>query len=235
MRIGILEDEALIAEHLSSVIADKEYELVFLCDNVIDAKKALTQGVDLVLLDIKVNGKLSGLDLAQHLNENYNIPFIFISSNFDDRTIEKIKVLKPYGFLTKPFKNIDVDIAIDIAIEKHISFKEANSVTTTYFYVKDKGAWIKLFYEEIIYIEASDNYSTLFFKNKPELVITKNLKYFESQLPSEQFFRINRSVIVNISGISSLSNKTVIVNEKEFLLSETTNKNLLKQYLNLLK
>lgn len=235
MRIGILEDETLIAEHLSAVIADKEYELVFLCDNVIEAKNALTQGVDLVLLDIKVHGKLSGLDLAQHLNENYNIPFIFISSNFSDGIIEQIKVLKPYGFLTKPFKNIDVDIAIDIAIEKHISFKESNSLATNYLYVKDKGAWIKLFYEEIIYIEASDNYSTFYLKNKPELVVTKSLKYFESQLPPSVFFRINRSTIVAIKSITSISSKAVFVNDIEFILSENIDKNLLKQYMHLPK
>lgn len=233
MRIGILEDEALIAEHLSAVIEDKGYELVFLCDNVEDAKVALTKGVDLVLLDIKVNGALTGLDLAQHLNENYHLPFIFISSNFDINTLEQVKIVKPYGFLTKPFKNIDVDIAIDVALEKHNSLKESNSITNNYLFVKDKGVWIKLLYEEIMYIEAADNYSTIFFKDKGELVITKNLKYFEEHLPQKKFIRINRSVIVKTKMIHKLSAKTILIDNKEFVLSDNINKKLLKEYLNI--
>lgn len=220
MRIGILEDEVLIADHLSAVISDKGYDLVFLCDNVKDAKTSLTKGVDLVLLDIKVNGTLTGLDLAQHINENYQLPFVFISSNFDSKTLELVKAVKPYGFLTKPFKNIDVDIAIDLAIERHNSLNVINSVISNYLFVKDKGSWIKLFFHEIIYIEASDNYSTIFFENKPECVITKNLKYFEEQLPQNDFIRVNRSVIVNTNKIESFDSKSVSVINKKFAISD---------------
>lgn len=230
MRIGILEDEALIAEHLSSVIEDKGYELVFLCDNVEDAKVALTKGVDLVLLDIKVNGALTGLDLAQHLNENYRLPFIFISSNFDINTLEQVKIVKPYGFLTKPFKNIDVDIAIDVALEKHNSLKESNSVTNNYLFVKDKGTWIKLFFDDITYIEAADNYSTIFFENKEACVITKNLKYFEENLPQNIFIRVNRSVMINTQKVEKMDSKTVYINHKEFSISDTA-KSFLKNIL----
>ncbi|MBK8367256.1 MAG: response regulator transcription factor [Bacteroidetes bacterium] len=226
MRIGILEDEVLIADHLSSVIEDKGYEVCFVADNVEEAKELLKNNIDFLLLDIKVNGKLSGIDMADYVNQHYQIPFIFISSNTDDETIDKVKLAKPYGFLSKPFKNFDVDIAIDLALEKHSAIQQSNPSKQSVFFVKDKGAWIKLNYNDILYVEAADNYSTLFFTNQPEMVITKNLKYFESIFPESLFIRINRSIIVKIASIDKLDAKYVYITEKSFVISDSIKEEL---------
>lgn len=232
MRIGILEDEFLISDHLTSVIEDKGYEVCFVSDNVDDAKEQLKKNVDFLLLDIKVNGKQSGIDFAEFVNQNYNIPFIFISSNTDEETIDKVKSAKPYGFLTKPFKNFDVDIAIDLALEKHSAIQQSNPIQQSVFFVKDKGAWIKLNYNDILYVEAADNYSTLFFVNQPEMVITKNLKYFESIFPESLFLRINRSIIVKISAIDKMHVKYIYINDKAFVVSDNM-KEELRQKINI--
>jgi DNA-binding LytR/AlgR family response regulator len=232
MRIGILEDEFLISDHLTSVIEDKGYEVCFVSDNVDDAKEQLKKNVDFLLLDIKVNGKQSGIDFAEFVNQNYHIPFIFISSNTDEETIDKVKSAKPYGFLTKPFKNFDVDIAIDLALEKHSAIQQSNPIQQSVFFVKDKGAWIKLNYNDILYVEAADNYSTLFFVNQPEMVITKNLKYFESIFPESLFLRINRSIIVKISAIDKMHVKYIYINDKAFVVSDNM-KEELRQKINI--
>lgn len=232
MRIGILEDEWLISDHLTSVIEEKGYEVVFVSDNVEDAKIQLKKNVDFLLLDIKVNGIQSGIDFAEFVNQNYNIPFIFISSNTDEETIDKVKTAKPYGFLTKPFKNFDVDIAIDLALEKHYVIQQSNPTQHSVFFVKDKGAWVKLNYNDVLYVEAADNYSTLFFVNKPEMVITRNLKYFESIFPVSQFLRINRSIIVKIQAVDKMDSKYIYVNEKVFAISDNM-KEELRQKINI--
>lgn len=226
MRVGILEDEFLISDHLKSVIEDKGYEVCFVADNVDEAKIRLREGVDFLLLDIKVNGNLSGIDLAEFVNENYSLPFIFISSNTDDLLIEKVKMAKPYGFLSKPFKNIDVDIAIDLALEKHSSIQRSNPEKQSVFFVKDKGAWIKLNYNDVLFVEAADNYSTIFFENKSEMVITKNLKYFESIFSEESFVRINRSVIIKITAIDRYDAKCVYVKQRSFIISDSMKKEI---------
>jgi DNA-binding LytR/AlgR family response regulator len=201
-------------------------------DNVDDAKEQLKKNVDFLLLDIKVNGKQSGIDFAEFVNQNYHIPFIFISSNTDEETIDKVKSAKPYGFLTKPFKNFDVDIAIDLALEKHSAIQQSNPIQQSVFFVKDKGAWIKLNYNDILYVEAADNYSTLFFVNQPEMVITKNLKYFESIFPESLFLRINRSIIVKISAIDKMHVKYIYINDKAFVVSDNM-KEELRQKINI--
>jgi DNA-binding LytR/AlgR family response regulator len=100
------------------------------------------------------------------------------------------------------------------------------------FFVKDKGAWIKLNYNDILYVEAADNYSTLFFVNQPEMVITKNLKYFESIFPESLFLRINRSIIVKISAIDKMHVKYIYINDKAFVVSDNM-KEELRQKINI--
>lgn len=87
-------------------------------------------------------------------------------------------------------------------------------------------------YNDVLFVEAADNYSTLFFVNKPEMVITKNLKYFESIFPESFFTRINRSIIVKISAIDKMDAKYIYVNEKAFIVSENM-KEELRQKINI--
>jgi len=220
MRIGILEDEALIADHLTSVIEDKGYEVCFVSDTVKDAKEQLKKNIDFLLLDIKVNGKLSGIDLAEHVNLNYSIPFIFISSNTDQHTLEKVKHAKPYGFLTKPFKNIDIEMAIDLALEKHAAVRQNPSSKNNFIFLKDKGSWIKVVLDNLLYLQASDNYTVLFFE-KDSFLITQNLKYFEGILPHEQFFKTHRSYLINKNFIESYSGDSILINSTSIPVSST--------------
>lgn len=220
MRIGILEDEILIAEHLSELILEKNYELVFCVDNFNEAKEEVKKGVDFLMLDIKIAGEQDGIDFANYIKSELNIPFLFISSNVDEETLQRVIQAQPYGFLSKPFKNIDVEMALDLAMEKFIHSPEHSNSKKAIF-LKDKGSWIKFELDSILFIEASDNYSIIYLNQKSEILITKNLKYFEENLPSNQFIRINRSNIINKNHIVQFDTKSVRINEYEFSISET--------------
>jgi DNA-binding LytR/AlgR family response regulator len=227
MRIGILEDELLIAEHLSELIMEKDYELVFCVDNFKEAKEEVKKGVDFLMLDIKIAGEQDGIDFANYIKSKLNIPFLFISSNVDEETLQRVIQAKPYGFLSKPFKNIDVEMALDLAMEKFIHSPEHSNSKKAIF-LKDKGSWIKFELDNILYIEASDNYSIIYLSQKSEVLITKNLKYFEENLPSNQFIRINRSNIINKNFVTQFDTKNIYIDNIGFSISDTININELK-------
>jgi len=73
---------------------------------------------EIVLLDIFLKGKLTGLDLAAVLSKE-NIPFIYLSANSNASILESAKATRPYGFLVKPFREKDVLVALDIASYRH--------------------------------------------------------------------------------------------------------------------
>ncbi len=224
MRVGILEDEILIAEHLCELIRDKGFEIAFNVSTVEEVKSELSKQIDLLILDIKVPGNEDGVDLAKYVNVHYKIPFLFISSNTDDKTRKRVLDTKPLGFISKPFKNFDVEIAIELALEK-----ASHETISEFIFIKDKGTWIKISLNDLFFLRASDNYTFLQLKSD-SLLITKNLKYFEEQLPNSIFCKIHRSYLVNLYHIQSYSNLNVKILNTDLPVSDSYRENL-KKYL----
>lgn len=108
-RILIIEDEPLIALDLQQLLEQEGYVVLSDYQNVTYAIEIINEWQpDLVLLDIELNEKKSGLDIATYLNQHTSIGFCFLTSYSDFNTLEKVKKTQPKGFLVKPFKAQDV-------------------------------------------------------------------------------------------------------------------------------
>lgn len=118
-KILIVEDEFIIADVLRGILKTAAYHVCGIADSVSEAMEMI-KGLkpDFVLMDIYLKGKLTGIDLAQTLNE-LNIPFIYISANSNQKILEAAKITNPYGFIIKPFRDKDVLTAIDIALYRY--------------------------------------------------------------------------------------------------------------------
>ena len=96
IKILILEDQLIIARDLKGILQSLGYAVVGMVTSVKKAEEILRQQpVDLILLDIIVQGDEDGIDLAQKIREQYHIPFIFITSHSDPNTLERAKNSEP--------------------------------------------------------------------------------------------------------------------------------------------
>src|SRR5690606_6443380 len=102
---------------MQSMLEDIGYEIVA---NVVDfesAAEALKENeVDLALVDIVLATEKTGIDFGRYIRKNYNIPFIFVTSNSDKATVENAKSVRPSGYLVKPFEQQDLFTSIEIAL-----------------------------------------------------------------------------------------------------------------------
>ena len=115
IRILIVEDEPLIARNIQQVLSDRNYSVSGIAYDQTTALDKLAQGAtDLILLDINLNGKFEGLDLASIFYER-KIPFIFITSYADEEMLEKAIKYQPAGYIVKPFEDRDLYAAIEVA------------------------------------------------------------------------------------------------------------------------
>ena len=73
---------------------------------------------DLVLMDIRMPGKIDGIDAAGIIKEKLKIPSIFITGHIRGDYVDRARRLDPLGFILKPFKMSEVQAAIDIALNK---------------------------------------------------------------------------------------------------------------------
>ena len=117
--ILIVEDDLIVAKNLKNILERAGYRVCGIARSVPHALDIVRQEKPtLVLLDIFLKGKETGIDLAGRLKEQ-NIPFIYLSANSNEDVLTLAKKTEPCGFLVKPFREKDLLIAIEIAQYRH--------------------------------------------------------------------------------------------------------------------
>ncbi len=235
--IFIVEDEPIIADFLEQCLSDEGFECLGIADSFDEARTQLMRcKPDLLLLDINLGTGPDGVDLAHFVNQQLNKPFLFVTSNTDPQTLERVKLTNPSGFVMKPFKKLDLITQIDLAWHAfqirtgNAQVDFTNSVLAgTHFFIKDKQKLVKLAYSDIRYAEACDNYSILYTRDA-KFVVSYSLKHVEAKLPLQEFLRVHRSYMVNITQISQINPKSlVLIDGKEIPVSEAHRSELLKR------
>ena len=132
-RIIIVEDEALIAAEIKSILKKLGYKVV---GHTMNGDKALdlfaNVETDLYILDISIKGTLDGIDLAKIIRDKYKLPFIFLTSFSDKITLEKVKDTMPYGYIVKPFNENDIKVNIELALHKFEAEQDKSLFSKSY-------------------------------------------------------------------------------------------------------
>lgn len=127
-KILIVEDQFIEANNLQMILEKAGYKVCSIARSVpvaldiVDREKP-----DLVLLDIFLQGNLTGIDLARKLREK-SIAFVYLSANSNKKTLDEAKVTRPYGFLIKPFREKDILVTLDIAWYLHEQYLASQQV-----------------------------------------------------------------------------------------------------------
>lgn len=118
-RIQIVEDEAIIAMDVQSRLMKLGYTVTAVCGTGEDAVwKAMSDRPDLILMDINLKGGIDGIQAAQQIRKEYDLPVVFLTAYGDEKTLARAKVTEPYAYLLKPCNDRDLRIAIEISLYK---------------------------------------------------------------------------------------------------------------------
>ena len=118
-KILIVEDEFIVANDLRLMLMNGGYSVCGVASSVEQARTLIEQkNPDWVLLDIILKTPTNGTELAKELHIR-KIPFLYISANTNEQTLEAAKATQPYGFLVKPFRERDLFVMLDIAFYRH--------------------------------------------------------------------------------------------------------------------
>jgi DNA-binding LytR/AlgR family response regulator len=221
LKIGIVEDEMIIAEALSEILKSIGYEIPEPASNYDEAIVLLEQEKpDLMLLDINLSSHLSGIDLALTINEKFQIPFIFLTANTDTVTLDQAKKVRPMAYLAKPITRDQLYSSIEIAIHNFNASKQTSSSspsTDNTLFIKDGYTFRKIDFTEITHLESDSNYVIVHLLNGSKLLSRSTMTTFLEQLPSTIFLRIHRSFAVNKFHIESIHTTEVLTLNKKTL------------------
>lgn len=117
--ILIVEDEFIVANDLRIMLKKAGFGICGIAASVDQARQLIaTKKPDWILLDIILQGKQTGIDLARELMQK-RMPFLYVSANTNQSTLEAARTTQPYGFLVKPFREKDLMVMLDIARYRH--------------------------------------------------------------------------------------------------------------------
>lgn len=127
-KILIVEDESIIALNIKEVLLDFNYEIIGIAPNSEKALRLIsTKTPDLILMDITLKDREDGIELAEKISKLISVPIVFLTANDKNKTIDRAIDIKPYGYVLKPFKAIELKTAVEIALKTFAENKKLNS------------------------------------------------------------------------------------------------------------
>ncbi|MFA6598215.1 MAG: PAS domain S-box protein [Ignavibacteriaceae bacterium] len=119
-KILIVEDESIVALHIKNSLKRLGYDVFDVVSSGEEALKVIDNAKpDLTLMDIQLGGRMDGIETAEILFKQHQIPIIYLTAFADGPTIERAKNTEPYGYLIKPFEEKDLRGALEMALYKN--------------------------------------------------------------------------------------------------------------------
>jgi len=118
-KLLIVEDEFLIAQDIRRIVTKLGYGVIGISKSASEAVDLVkSESPDIALLDINILGDLNGIELSKILTEQYQVPFLFVTSYSDTKTLKAMNATNPLGYILKPFDHRDIRVALEIAFTK---------------------------------------------------------------------------------------------------------------------
>ena len=241
--ILVVEDESIVSKDIQLSLKKLGYNI---CGSSATGEEAVhiakETRPDLILMDIMLKGKLNGIEAAHLIKEELDVPIIYLTAYADESTLNKAKITEPYGYIIKPFEEIDLHTSIEMALYKHTKEKEKKKEVDLMFsaleagekddifFVRSKSSLVKLRASDIFYVEALKDYVSI-FTPKAKYIIHSTMKDIEKKLPSGQFLRVHRSYIIRLDKIVSIEHSFVTLEglEKQIPIGGNYREDLFKK------
>lgn len=118
-KIMIVEDDKIISMELRQRLKNMGYDVVAVVTSGVEAIQAATEKTpDVVIMDIKLEGYMDGIQAADRIHYLLDIPVVYLTAYTDDVTYKRAKETEPYGFIAKPFDERLFKVSLDYALSR---------------------------------------------------------------------------------------------------------------------
>lgn len=225
----IVDDEPIARKGLAEYVREIDFlQLVGECENALKASTFLsTSTIDLLFLDIQMP-KISGIEFLKNLK---NAPLVIFTTAFPQYALEGY-ALDVTDYLVKPISFERFFKASQKAYELHSlkSLAGQHTGAQEYFFVKCDSKFEKLFYKDVLYVEALQNYVVIHTVER-KFMAYMTLISLESQLPKEQFIKVHKSFIISVPHVKTIEGNEIIIANHRIPISRNLKDEVVHQIL----
>lgn len=230
-RIYLVEDDYVVAKNLSFQLEGLGYLVVGISETGEEGLlNILKEKPDLVILDIDLAGLMNGIEVGKKLNEQLQIPFIYITAHADAATMTEALPTEPWAYLAKPFNETTLRSSIELALYKSHQQKQQVPAETEIrdkkytledsIFIKSKNRLVKVALRDILFVEANDIYSNVYTADS-KYIVNYTLKAIAEKFPETSFLRVHRSYLVNHQKVEALEYNDLIIQGHRIPIGKT--------------
>ena len=225
----IVDDEPIAREIIQTYCGHfPNLKVVASCSNALEAKAELQkQAIDILFLDINMP-VLNGIFFLKTLK---NQPQVIFTTAYKEYAVDAFE-LSAIDYLLKPFSLERFIVAVDKALERLqpapvVIPETIEKDKEDYLFIKTDGKIYKIFYSDLLFAEASGNYTKI-ITTQNTILPGMTFSSFEELLPKSRFLRVHRSFIVNKSKITHIEGNRVFIGKNEIPIGSNYRESFLK-------
>jgi PAS domain S-box-containing protein len=139
-KIMIAEAESTVALEIKKRTLSIGYSVSAVVTSGKEAIERVKKSIpDLILMDVKLKGKMDGVEAAEHIHKQFNIPVVYLVDYADNEALQKAKITEPFGYILKPFEERELHAAIELALYRYKMVKR----------LKESEHWLSTIFKSI--------------------------------------------------------------------------------------
>ena len=144
-RIMVVEDEKLVALAIESCLKNLGYEVPLTVSTGEEAvRRVIDVEPDLVLMDIRLQGAIDGVEAARRIKESFHTPIVYLTAYSEEQTLQRAKITEPFGYIMKPFEERALQATVEVALYKAMMQGKLRAQRTSWrrcCVASRKGSW----------------------------------------------------------------------------------------------
>jgi two-component system, LytTR family, response regulator LytT len=240
MRVLVVEDEKIFVEDILITLEELGHDCIGNTDDPLDALEMIEiHRPDVVIQDINLNGKISGIKLAKKIMQLYNVPVIFATSYLDKKIMNEAIDEKPLAYLTKPIQIGDLQAALLMAErliaaeELNINKAEVDEVKDNYIFIKVGTKLQKVNFETVLFIQTdTKNYCTIITVDNKKYSVRNSIQNLLSIFPQKTFLQVHRAYIINIPFVESYNEaeQCIVIKKYDIPVGRTFKEGIMQKF-----
>jgi two-component system, LytTR family, response regulator LytT len=239
MRVLVVEDEKIHLEDILITLEELGHECVASTADPLDALELAEQHrPDVVIQDINLNGKISGIQLAKKLIQLYQLPVIFATSYRDAGIMNDALDVKPVTYLTKPVQPGDLQAALLMArrlITTAATTQPAELQETKddFIFIKVGDKLQKVNFKDVLLVQTdAKNYCTIITTDDKKYSVRNSIQALLSVFPSSNFMQVHRAYIINVQFVESYieAEQCIVIKKYDVPVGRTFKENIQQRF-----
>jgi DNA-binding LytR/AlgR family response regulator len=238
LKILIVEDQTITAMDIRETLEEAGHTVTDTARNYEEAVESVKKyPPDLAIIDIKLEGSVAdGIITAEKILTLHSMPIIYLTASSERKTFQRAKETLPAAYLLKPFDPDELLMQVEVVWNYFKSMQPTYTSDGLFFTIKNKGQH-KIMPNEVLYLEA-DGSSTKIYVVHEKLPheVSMNLSSMADYFTTSNFFRLSRSLLINLDYVARIAEEKIYLNNQEKGLSiPATAKPELTQKLRMIK